>query len=132
VSELCRKVGLKVNEALDEVDVPTEGGNLEAILSHNITVVGDSDTVVFGTGGRMGNLSSTSSWLIGYAIARGKSVVGWLDEEGEPAILAWKRANPMLVESAFVVTSKESLEHALVTLIEAGREMVRKKESASH
>lgn len=127
VAQVCEEVGLRVER-------PYRGRVSEESLSHNLKAVENSDVVVFGVLEGIGELHPTSLWLLGYAVAKGKTVLGWLNIEEERQV-AWMGSNPLVMESAFVVSSKESLAHALVTVRDAGREItetVRKKKDASH
>ena len=126
IAEVCEEVGLEVN-LVDEA----EGFE---VLSHNLLAVGNSDAVIFGCGGDLGELSPTSNWLLGYAAGTHKTLIGWLKEEEQENIRSWKKTHPMLVECAYVVGSRKALAHAIETIRDAGRAVTEeaKKKGAPH
>lgn len=117
IIELCKKFDFKTFSCLRTKNI--DGSESKKTFSSNLHNLEKSDFVIANLckNGLNSSVTSDTAWEIGYAIARGKSIIGIKTDLAFPLTFSsWKFINPMIFESSFVVQSLDVLENALSNL----------------
>ena len=113
IAALCEGLGFET--FLPHRDVQGED-NAEDIFSADLQALERADLVVANLDGH--DVDAGTAWEIGYAVARGKPIIGIRTDRR--CLEPWAPINVMIAESTFIVTSLADLEAAVRAYREAG------------
>jgi len=108
LAAICER--LKLETFLPHRDAGLQvSGNAAAIFAADLSALERADVIVANLDG--GDVDAGTAWEIGYAIARGKSVIGVRTDRR--VLEPWSKVNLMIEQTAFIVKSLEELEAAV-------------------
>jgi nucleoside 2-deoxyribosyltransferase len=108
IAALCDDLGFATFLPHRDVGLQVEG-NAEAIFSGDIRALESADLVVANLDGA--DVDAGTAWEIGYAVARGKWVIGLRTDRR--CLEPWASVNVMIEQSSYVVRSFDALRAAL-------------------
>ncbi|MGH7435162.1 MAG: nucleoside 2-deoxyribosyltransferase [Polyangiaceae bacterium] len=91
-------------------------GNAEQIFSADLGALERCDLVVANLDGP--DVDAGTAWEIGYAVARGKSIIGVRTDRR--CLEPWASVNVMIEQSSYIVTTLHALEGALAAFSRGG------------
>jgi nucleoside 2-deoxyribosyltransferase len=115
IAGLCEKLGFETFLPHRDAGLQCED-NGEEIFSADLRALEQADLVVANLDGH--DVDAGTAWEIGYAVARGKAVIGVRTDRR--CLEPWAPVNVMIEESMFVVTSLQDLEAAVRAFQQAG------------